>query len=328
MFCSKCGKENIDNAKFCINCGSPLAAQILKDISVSNSDKINSDEKDKSSKLGKIMRWILGSFFIIPAIFAVKNPFAIVFGLMILPINYKIISKEIRIAIAVIAFFGIGSWAGMHANEKNLHTSTTKTSIIKEASYTDNKKINSNIKNNIDKNAILNIKKSISIANQNNDIENKKNLEILLKKVQKTVDEVEERIVYESWNSIENHRDDCYLKLVQSKNTNQCTLFWYIDYYNNSTTPLFISNFTVKADNFKQKISLPLFGVNNELYMEKMVLPYKDHEDVINAIANSQNTTIRFQGMHYYDDRKISTSKINALKDMINLYNLCINGYL
>lgn len=56
--------------------------------------------------------------------------------------------------------------------------------------------------------------------------------------------------------------------------------------------------------------------------------PFEKNEDVIRAIANSKNVSIRFYGRQYYDDRKLSNAKIKALKNMLILYDACKAGYL
>ena len=327
MFCSKCGKENDGNAKYCIHCGNNLAKNEDTINLNSSSNELKNDNKSNFSKIGNFFRWFLGFILIVPGGFIQANPFSILLGATIIPLEYKIVSKNVRIAIGIISFFGIGIWAGVQSTPNNIshqqkeatqQLSTPKKEINTiPQSFQPEKKIKDEIKPNYPQ------KEDNNIITE----ENKKNVEMLLKKVKKTVDDIEDRIVYESWNSIENNRDDCYLKLIQSKKTNQCVLFWYIDYYN-TKTPLFIRYFTVKADDFKEQVSIPLMDVHHELFMEKIVLSYENNKDVLNAIANSKNTTIRFQGMHYYDDRKLSSAKINAIKDMLSLYQLCIDGYL
>lgn len=325
MFCSNCGKKNESDAKYCIHCGNDLTKN--KSIIHTNDDLNNSsiEKNNFYSKISKFARWFLGFILIILVGFVQTNPFSILLGITILPLEYKMISKNIRIVIGIISFFGIGMWAGIQATPNNTHQQEKNNNNLSTIEKTASSTISS----------LPTTEKTINVTTSNNNQientikneENKKNAEMLLKKVKKTIDDVEDRIMYESLNSVENHRDDCYLKLIQSKNTKQCKLIWYIDYYN-TNTPLFIRYFTVKADDFKEQVSIPLMDINHELFMEKIVLSYENNKEVINAIANSKNTTIRFQGMHYYDDRKLSSAKINAIKDMLSLYQLCIDGYL
>ena len=158
----------------------------------------------------------------------------------------------------------------------------------------------------------------------------KTSLAALLKSIHKENDDFGERIIYESKNSVENWKDDCYLTLSYYKQYQSCILVWRVDYYADDW--LFIKNFTVKADNQKFYITPSYKDITRDntasSIWEHIALDYKSNKEVINAIANSSNTTIRFYGKDYYNDRKLSKAKIKAMKDMLSLYQLCTEGYL
>lgn len=157
----------------------------------------------------------------------------------------------------------------------------------------------------------------------------KKELAAILKKVKRKHDSFEERTIYESWNSVENWKDDCYLRLVHYKDN--CYLGWTTVYYSDDW--LFVKSFSVKADNKKYDVYPSYYedinrtNSSNSVW-ESISLPYKGNEDVIKSIANSKAVTIRFYGDKYYADRKLSRAKINAIKDMLSLYDLCQKGML
>lgn len=180
---------------------------------------------------------------------------------------------------------------------------------------------------------ILNSNNKTKINDENNKklIEIKSKLPTALKAVKKQVDDFADRTIYESRNSIENWKDDCYLKLRHYYLNNTCDMFWHIDYY--ASDWLFIESFEVKADNKKYYVSIERYddvstNVSGGSIWEYIRLPFEKNEDVIRAIANSKNVSIRFYGRQYYDDRKLSNAKIKALKNMLILYDACKAGYL
>ena len=57
MFCSKCGKENVDSAKFCSSCGNNLIESDNASQHSSNSTEIN--EQSQNLKIGWIILSVL-----------------------------------------------------------------------------------------------------------------------------------------------------------------------------------------------------------------------------------------------------------------------------
>lgn len=161
--------------------------------------------------------------------------------------------------------------------------------------------------------------------------ENKKKLPILLKKVKKNVDSFDDREIYLSKSLVNNYKDECSLTLIYLPKEKRCLLFWNVVYYSDGSW-LFVKKFSVKADDKKYNIDLAYGDVSrdNSAYSiwEKVTLPYAEYKDAIEAISNSKSTTIRFYGEDYYADRKVNNIQINALKDMIEMYNICQNGDL
>lgn len=155
-------------------------------------------------------------------------------------------------------------------------------------------------------------------------------LKFLMKNISKKVDEFDDRIIYQSYNSKQGYKDKCFLRLAYYPKEKRCLMFWNIVYYSNDW--LFIENFTVKADDKKYNVYLSYGDVSRDndagSIWESVSLPYNQYKETIKAIANAKQVTIRFYGNKYYADRKLSQANINAMKDMLFLYDFCQKGIL
>ena len=93
MFCSNCGKEVNDEAKFCSKCGHNLTE-------TTNSNK----SKYLLIKTTNILRWWLGITIMLAGGIIAGNPIALLFGGIILPIEIKYMNKKVRFITAFILF--------------------------------------------------------------------------------------------------------------------------------------------------------------------------------------------------------------------------------
>lgn len=292
-------KDNVNNTN------------IATENKVNNKDKhsldtANNKYKQLFFKIYNLLRWFLGCILIVSGIvpmlsgtFFMFNPFIIVLGILIFPFNYGILNRNIKIVLGTVSFICFLFWPLLQI------------------------KFNSHY-NKFEQTSVQNIVSEEEIAQK------KKSLAALLKGIHKENDDFGGRIIYESKNSVENWKDDCYLTLSYYKQNQLCFLIWRVDYY--AENWLFIENFTVKADDQKFYVE-PSYGDINRnnsasSIWEHITLDYKSNKEAVNAIANSNNTTIRFYGKDYYSDRKLSKAKIKAMKDMLSLYQLCTEGYL
>ena len=284
---------------------------IVTESKVNNGDKSSLDTTKNQYKLFflkiyNLLRWFLGCILIVSGIvpvlsgtFFMFNPFIMILGFLILPFNYRILNTNMKIILGTISFICLLLWPLLQISFNNHYNKSTH------------------------------IAPSNTISEE--EIAQKKtSLAALLKRIHKENDDFGERIIYESKNSVENWKDDCYLTLSYYKQDQSCILVWRVDYYADDW--LFIKNFTVKADNQKFYITPSYKDIKRDntasSIWEHIALDYKSNKEVINAIANSSNTTIRFYGKDYYNDRKLSKAKIKAMKDMLSLYQLCTEGYL
>lgn len=90
MYCSKCGKENSNNDKFCVNCG----AEFNKDISIqTNQNNISKNNKQSIPKLSWISLWLFCVQFLIGTISYILSIF----------------NNEVTNSIASVIYFLIAS---------------------------------------------------------------------------------------------------------------------------------------------------------------------------------------------------------------------------
>ncbi|WP_313342330.1 zinc-ribbon domain-containing protein [Sedimentibacter sp.] len=108
MFCSKCGKENSDDAKFCVSCGSEInnfSESFEGDSVVGIKQGANMQIESKGSPLFAILGWIFNaiSLLFVPILFAAGG---FIFGYLHRKVNHTH-GTIIMIAAVACGLFGV-----------------------------------------------------------------------------------------------------------------------------------------------------------------------------------------------------------------------------
>lgn len=141
-----------------------------------------------------------------------------------------------------------------------------------------------------------------------------------LSKLIKTCDEFKNTCYYRhKSNSKYNNSND--FKLYIGESNGQYYLRLLVQYY--AEDWLFVNSVQVKADDAIYDLTLESFERDND---SGNIWEYSDTNvddyllGIIETISESKSVKIRFVGTQYHDDRTLSSSKIQALREMIKIY--------
>lgn len=118
MFCTKCGKE-IKNGASCSNCAKMAAAKANAKATkptpkTATKTKSSATQTKTGNPIVKALRWLFGVVMIFGSL-SETNLLGILCGLIIIPVNYKFMSRKWRIILGVITFLGFGMTLGQNA---------------------------------------------------------------------------------------------------------------------------------------------------------------------------------------------------------------------
>lgn len=109
MFCSNCGKELADNAKFCDGCGSQINVGAQSVLQNSASNNVQGDDKS-SSKINHKGKFICGIVLVSLAMIIVIDALFFKDSLIMFDDGVLNTSEIISLIICIGGFGGIGSW--------------------------------------------------------------------------------------------------------------------------------------------------------------------------------------------------------------------------
>lgn len=109
MFCSNCGKENVEGTKFCNECGAPMEAEVNEAVEVVD----NADVPQGTASAGWIWLGIFEPIIAMVLFFIMRNKYpsvgirlkkGFIIGFILLPV---IVVFSIFICVAILALAGM-----------------------------------------------------------------------------------------------------------------------------------------------------------------------------------------------------------------------------